>query len=403
MTPPAAPPREEGRAPAPRTPARHAAGIAHDINNLLAAIRAAAEAIAACPEATDEIRADAGQIVRDVARGAALARHLLPGFGQPAAAPSVLSIGAALTDAAGLLRRLAGPGIAVMSDLQAPEACVLIDPDQFDRVLINLTVNAREAMPEGGVLRLGAGHAVLAAPRAASPDTIPAGDYVTISVADSGGGIPPDLLARVFEPLFSTRQARGGSGLGLSTVRDIVRQAGGFLELESTPGRGTCVRIYLPRHAGPPAPPAPDPIAAPPIVRAAGGVPIGRVALVVEDEPTLRHLQVRAMTQAGWRVLAAESTEAALALLAAGAASESQPSVVVTDMSLPGRDGLALVHALRARWPGLPAVLVSGYTVSVPASDEIAGRVVCVAKPFVMDELLAAVAWVTAAGPELAC
>jgi len=378
-----------------------AGGIAHDFNNLLTAILGAADAILERAEITAETAADAQQIRRGVQRGAALVRQLLAFSRQQTLLPRIVEVNAAIEDTAQLLRRLLGAGVTVAIALEQPGRRVMADPGQLDQVLMNLAVNARDAMAAGGTLTLSSGHTTLYRPQLAGAETIPPGRYVTITVADTGDGIPDAVMPRIFEPFFTTKRVQGGTGLGLPTVLGIVRQSGGFLDVASEPGIGTTVVIYLPRHeaateAIAPAPPAPGPIAQP---RAApkGG---DRVALVVEDEEPVRRVLVRALTRAGWRVLAAETGEAALEMLrGAGESPESQPSVVISDVVMPGMDGPALVRAVRLRYPYVPAVLVSGYAEPVLRKDLLAQDISFLPKPYATAELLELVARLT--GPEV--
>jgi two-component system cell cycle sensor histidine kinase/response regulator CckA len=181
-----------------------------------------------------------------------------------------------------------------------------------------------------------------------------------IEVRDTGMGISPDVLPRIFEPFFTTRRDRGGTGLGLSTVHGIVRQSDGFLTVDSEPGRGTSLRIYLPRHEGPETPAAPE------VAPAMGeGTPAagGCVVLLVDDEEMVRTLTARALTQRGWTVLACDSAESALERLRErdGKPPKSPLAALVSDVVMPGMDGPALVRAVRTRHPDVPAILISGY------------------------------------------
>jgi two-component system cell cycle sensor histidine kinase/response regulator CckA len=371
-----------------------AGGIAHDFNNLLTAILGAADAILERAETTAETAADARQIRRGVERGAALVRQLLAFSRQQTLQPRIVAVNAAIEDAAQLLRRLLGEKITVAIALEQPGRRVMADPGQLDQVLVNLAVNARDAMAEGGTLTLSSGHATLYRPRLAGAETIPPGRYVTITVADTGGGIPDDVMPRIFEPFFTTKRALGGTGLGLSTVLGIVRQSDGFLDVASRPGIGTTVVVYLPRHDAAAEAIAPSRHAQ---VRAApsGG---DRVVLVVEDEAPVRRVLVRALTRAGWRVLAAETAESALEMLGnSGDSPESQLSVVISDVVMPGMDGPALVRAVRLTCPNLPAVLVSGYADPVLRQDLVAEDISFLAKPYSTAELLELVARLTGA------
>lgn len=392
---------EETQAPAPgaeqdqklRVVGQLAGGIAHDFNNLLTAILGAADAILQRGESSADTAIDACQIRHAVERGATLVRQLLAFSRQQTLQPRVVAVNAAVEEAAGFLHRSLGERIALVLALEQPGRSVLIDPGQLDQVLVNLAVNARAAMPHGGSLTLATGHATLYAPRASGAATMPPGRYVTIAVTDTGSGIPPDVLPLIFEPFFTTRRTEGGTGLGLSTVLGIVRQSDGFLEVASESGRGTRVMLYLPRHDGP------EPLQVPPPLARAVSRGAGRVALVAEDEALVRRTLTQALTRAGWRVLAAETGEAALAILPRpGAPPESQLSVVIADVVMPGMDGLALVRAVREIWPGLPAVLVSGYAASALREDLATAEISYLSKPYGITELLATMARLTDEG-----
>ncbi len=344
-----------------------AGGVAHYFNNLLTAILGAADAIAAQDGLGHEARDDLAQIRASAERGSALTRQLLAFGRRQTLQPSVLAVNDVLTAMAGLLRRLVGSRVRVELALEQPGGTVRADPTALDQVLLNLAVNARDAMPLGGALTLHSGHMTLYRPLVRGPETIPPGRYAMLEVRDTGVGIPPEAMAHMFEPFFTTRREQGGTGLGLATVHGIVRQSGGFVGVESQPGKGTRVRVYLPRwecgEVAIPALPAPAPapvrVAAPrPEVPAAAP---GGIVLVVDDEPAVLRVAARALARHGWQVLSADSAEAALALL------DDVPlptlAAVVTDLVMPGLDGTALVRAVRERLgaPGLPAILVSGY------------------------------------------
>jgi two-component system cell cycle sensor histidine kinase/response regulator CckA len=390
-----------------------AGGIAHDFNNLLTAILGAADAILGRTETPAETVADAQQIRRGVERGAALVRQLLAFSRQQTLQPRIVAVNAAIEDAARLLHRLLGEKITLALELEQPGRRVMVDPGQLDQVLVNLAVNARDAMVDGGTLTLASGHATLYRPRIAGPETIPPGRYVTITVADSGVGIAEADMPHIFEPFFTTKRApgtsgsggagqgatcQGGTGLGLPTVLGIVRQSGGFLEVASEVGVGTRMVVYLPRHAAAEA----DTVPSRPAVAAAPGGG-GRVALVVEDEAAVRLVLARALTRAGWRVLAAETAESALEMLHSSAESpESQPSVVISDVVMPGMDGPALVRAVRRICPGIPAVVVSGYAEPVLRQDLASADIAFLAKPYATAELLDLVARLTGAAMQRA-
>ncbi len=358
-----------------------AGGIGHDFNNLLAAVLGAADAIAE-RKLEPDTRHDLGIIQASAERGAALVRQLLAFGGQQTLQPLALAVNPALDAVFVLLQRLLPASVDFRLELENPGRHVLIDPGQFDQIVMNLAVNARDAMPEGGTLRLASGHATLLHPLPSLPDTVPPGRYVTIEVRDSGSGIAPDLLGRIFEPFFTTRRAAGGTGLGLATVLGIVHQSNGFMTLASTPGQGTWFRLYFPRYA------APLPVAAPVAAPAAAPVaakPNGGMVLLVDDEEPLRQLAARLLTRRGWTVLSAEDAATALALL------DQAPPIdaVVTDLVMPGMDGSALVQEVRRRLgrPDLPAILVSGYA-QAGLRDRIGGvATIFMPKPYRLAEL----------------
>ena len=296
-----------------------AGGIAHDFNNLLTAMTGAADDALARGLPDAETVEDLEQIRSSADRGAALVRQLLAFGRQQTLQPRPVSINAAVESVSGLLRRLLGSTIKLDLQLEDPGRTVRVDPTQLDQVLVNLAVNARDAMADGGQLTLRTGHIALYRALVRGEETIPPGRYVMIEVQDTGVGIPPDVLPRIFDPFFTTRRERGGSGLGLSTVHGIIRQSDGFLAVDSLVGKGTRIRIYLPRYDGDevgiPTAPAPSLERTAPAERVNGRA-TARTVLLVDDEDGVRRLAVRALTKAGWAVLSAESGEAALALLA---------------------------------------------------------------------------------------
>jgi two-component system cell cycle sensor histidine kinase/response regulator CckA len=364
-----------------------AGGIAHDFNNLLTAIGGSAEAaLAREPEgsAAPELR----QIMESASRGAALVKQLLAFARQQAMNPRVVELNAAVAAMGGLLRRLLGSRVRLGLDLEEPGRRVRIDPTQLDQVIMNLALNARDAMPEGGKLRIATRHAVVLQPERIGQEELPPGRYAVLEVSDSGAGIPPEILPRIFDPFFTTKREQGGSGLGLATVHGIVRQSGGYIAAESWVGAGTCFRIWLPRHEGPADPALPPSLTAapprPPVPQPApsGGAPV----LLVEDEPPLLRLAERALKRAGFEVMTAGSAEEALEMLERGA---PKPVALVSDVVMPGLDGLALASKLRETDPDLPVLLVSGYAEAALGRDLAAERLRLLPKPYGLADLVA--------------
>lgn len=377
-----------------------AGGIAHDFNNLLSVVLGATEEaqrrLGASPDPA--MAAELEQVRQAAERGAALVRQLLAYARQQVLEPRLVPLNTAVSAMARMLRPLLGRAIVLELALDAPERMVLIDPSQLDRVLMNLAMNARQAMPEGGRLVLSTSRALLLQSEPAMPEPLPPGRWTVLEVRDSGHGIPPEILPRIFEPFFTSRAKQGGTGMGLATVHGIVRQSGGYIAVESRPGQGTRIRILLPRVEAPVSgaadPPAADPppaLASAPDASApgteAGTEPLPGPLLLVEDEAPLRRLAERTLRRAGWSVLVAEDAEAALAI-----AARAPPALLVTDVMMPGSmDGPALARALRAANPRLPVLLVSGYAPSV-IEEGLAGEALrFLAKPYGAAELTAAV------------
>ncbi len=353
---------------------RFAVGIAHDFNNLLAVVLAATDQIAGRPGLDEATREDAVQIRAAARRGAALVRHLLAFARETPAVARRLDVREAIDDLVPLLHHLLGRGVRLEIDPGDVALPVRIDPTGFDQVLLNLAANARDAMPQGGVLMLRC--------RRLPRD---GGRFAGIEVRDTGTGIAPDVLPHIFAPFFTTRSERG-TGLGLATVQEIVTAAGGFVTAESTPGAGTCMRVALR-------------IDDDPVERPGGGNAGDGWVLLVEDEPVARRLAERALASWGWQVVSAESAEAALDRADADAAALVRFAVVVTDMELPGCSGAALVAALRARPGGaaLPAIIVSGHAEAAlrrdPEVQVLLARpvppTVLLSKPYPLPELRA--------------
>lgn len=334
-----------------------AGGIAHDFNNLLSVVLGATEsALAHLGGKPDPaVAAEMEQVRQAAQRGAALVRQLLAYARQQVLAPERVCLNAAVEGMARLIRPLLGRGIALELSLETPGRQVLIDPSQLDRVLMNLAMNARQAMPHGGRLALSTSRALLLEPLAAEPEAVPPGRWTVLEVADTGHGIAPELLPRIFEPFFTSRAGEGGTGMGLATVHGIVRQSGGYLVVGSRQGEGTRIRILLPRLEGERVQPTLE-------AQQAALPPRGGPLLLVEDEAPLRRLAEHALRRAGWDVLVAEDAEEALERVEQEGV---EPALLVTDVMMPGMDGAELARLLRQRFPALPALLVSGYAPSV--------------------------------------
>ncbi len=359
---------------------RLAGGIAHDFNNILTALMGYSESLlmilAEGQEGVNEVR----EIKAAAQRAAMLTQQLLAFSRQQVARPVVLDMNLVIRGMEGMLKRLIGEDIELSTDACRAQAWVRADPHQVEQIVMNLVLNARDAMPGGGTVRIATGrHTVDAQNAAATIDAKP-GDYVELTVTDTGTGMSPEVLSQIFEPFFTTKPLGKGTGLGLSTVFGIVQQAGGFITVDSTPGKGSCFRVYLPREEGVMMAPTPGsaPLSAP-----VGG----ETVIAVEDDPNVRAIIRGILSSAGYRVHEAEDGQAALALVEAlGGAVD----VIVTDVIMPRMGGRELVKALRTDYPYIPVLYVSGY--EPREQDELTrDGPGFLSKPFTREDLLAAV------------
>ena len=356
---------------------RMAGGVAHDFNNLLGIVIGASAAAADAAD-TAALGRELAAIDAAADRGAGLVRQLLAFSRQQVLVPRILQLNDAVAAIGALLPRLLGTGIALDIALEEPSRLVLADPTQLDQVIINLVANARDAIQgsgKGGRIRLATGRRVVL--HAGSEHGLPPGRYASIIVEDDGPGIPPPIMAKIFEPFFTTRIDQGGTGLGLATVQGIVSQSGGHILAESPPGGGTRFIILLPRQEGKAE------------VKARARLPATPATiLLAEDEPALLRLASHALVQSGHTVLAAADGYTAIEMMEAGV----QPELLVSDVAMPGMDGVALARAARALYPGLPVLLLSGYAATALSIDMAAEGWHFQAKPCRAEELQAAVA-----------
>ena len=334
-----------------------AGGIAHDFNNLLTAMIGFCDLLLLRHAPGDQSFADIMQIKQNANRAANLVRQLLAFSRQQTLKPTTLNLTDVLAELSHLLRRLLGDNITLELIHDRDLGLVKVDHGQLEQVVINLSVNARDAMAGGGELTIRTSNVHFETPTPLRREKAPAGDYVLIEVADSGHGIEEGNLDKIFEPFFSTKEVGSGTGLGLSTVYGIIKQTGGFIVPESTVDRGTTFRIYLPRHE-------PEDAASPAEAIQAQPQDLTGTAtvLLVEDEAPVRIFAARALSSKGYTVLEAESGEAALALLEDG---ERDIDVLVTDVVMPNMDGPTLVRTARERRPDIKAILISGYAEEV--------------------------------------
>jgi PAS domain S-box-containing protein len=330
---------------------RLAGGIAHDFNNLLTVIDAHAEF--ALARTNDEGAGDIDEIRKASASAARLTRQLLAFSRKQTATPAAIDLAASVRDVMVMLTRTLGDDIEVNARLSPELWPVFVDGNHIEQVLLNLALNARDAMPLGGHLTFTTANTEIGPDyRSASGEMISAGDYVMLTVEDTGTGMTPDVASRAFEPFYTTKGTGQGTGLGLSMVYGIVKQAGGHIWLYSEPGEGTSFKIMLPRYTGADAPRA---VALPSAPAAA----VSSVhALLVEDQPNVRAAIERSLRNAGLAVTAVRDAAAALDVLSRAQAVD----ILITDMMMPGMSGAELATVVATSHPGLPVIIMSGYS-----------------------------------------
>ena len=355
-----------------------AGGVAHDFNNLLTAILGYSElALFRLGEDADpELRVEIEEIAKSGERAAALTRQLLALSRRQTLQSTVFNLNDAVSATEGLLTRLLGTNISIATTLDPRECLVHADHGQIEQVVMNLAINARDAMPQGGVLRIETDAVVLSAADAKRRFHAPAGEYVILRVADNGCGMEASTLQHAFEPFYTTKALGEGTGLGLATVYGIVGQSGGYIALDSEPGDGTVFELLLPRMAGvaSPAEPTPSP--------AAGG---NERILLVEDEEVVRQLTRDLLSREGYDVVVAAEGEEALEL-----AREQRFDLVITDMVMPKLSGKIVAARLLGEQPHLPIIFISGYAHDI-LGEGLGASEAFLQKPFSAQELSLAV------------
>jgi two-component system cell cycle sensor histidine kinase/response regulator CckA len=333
-----------------------AGGIAHDFNNLLTAIIGFSDLLLMRHSAGDQFFADIMQIKQNANRAANLVRQLLAFSRQQTLRPKVLDVTDVLAELSNLLRRLIGENIELRMVHGRDLGLVRVDPGQLDQVIINLAVNARDAMSNGGVLTIRTANVMAADVSALGHALMPAADYVLIEVSDTGHGIAKENLGKIFEPFFTTKEVGAGTGLGLSTVYGIVKQTGGFIFPTSEAGKGATFSIYLPRHVATGAEAA---AAGEGTEREAGRDLTGKgTILLVEDEDAVRIFAARALRNKGYTVLEAASGDAALEIVTRH---EGTIDLLISDVVMPNMDGPTLIKHARRHRQDMKIIFISGY------------------------------------------
>ena len=362
-----------------------AGGVAHEANNQMSVVLGLSDFVLRRGDLPREVREDVEQMRRAAERTALVTAQLLAFGRRQLLQPAVLDLGDVVGELAPVLRRTLGVNSELVLSLEPGAGYIRADSRQLEQVLLNLTLNARDAMPLGGRLTIGTGEVELdgEGPDAAG-EAVPPGRYVRLTVDDTGTGIDEGIRTRIFDPFFTTKPVGEGTGLGLASVYGIVKQSGGYIAVDDAPGSGARFVIHFPVATESPTPRVPT-------VERRAGVGAGETVLVVEDEPVVRATIARALTEEGYRVLEADDGHAALELLAR---ESRRPDVVLTDIAMPRMDGRALAAEVEARHPGVPVVFISGYA-HEHAGDGESSAPAFLQKPVSPEELLRVVRDVT--------
>ena len=351
---------------------RLAGGVAHDFNNLLTVISGRAHMLLGRLKAGEPMHRDVDLIQKTSQRAVALTSQLLAFSRKQVVQPRVLELGPLVAELTPMLQRMIGEDVELAVEPVEGSGRVKVDPSQMQQVLMNLAVNARDAMPGGGRIAVAIRDVEIGEATAASQASLPPGPYVTLTVSDAGTGMSAETAAHIFEPFFTTKDQGKGTGLGLSTVYGIVEQSRGHIEVESEVGRGTTFTIYLPRVE--------EPLVGAPVDTGRRLRTTARTVLVVDDEPEVLELAAEILRRVGYTVL--EATDGANALEVAGRR-EGEIHLLVTDMVMPGMSGRDLAERLRALRASLRVLYISGYVQDPSARAALASETSAfVAKPF---------------------
>ncbi len=354
-----------------------AGGIAHDFNNILTVISGYSQILMARPDFSDDVRANLGQIHDAGHRAAELTRQLLAFSRKQRLQPRIIYLNAVAAEMDPMLQRLVGENIRIRTIAVSGLAPVKADPSQIQQVVMNLVVNARDAMPGGGQLTIETANVTLGEDYAQAHHDVHPGNYVMLAVSDSGVGMTPEVQARLFEPFFTTKAPGYGTGLGLATCHGIVKQSGGHIAAYSEVGHGTTFKVYLPT------------VEAPCIFSAAEPAPqkqygAGQHILLVEDDRTVREFGCGVLKSLGYKVTSAANGLEALDNFRA----DPQIDLLVTDVIMPNMGGRKLVESIRETAPDVPVLFTSGYTFdALGETEELESDCGFLTKPYGPDEL----------------
>jgi signal transduction histidine kinase/CheY-like chemotaxis protein len=356
---------------------RLAGGIAHDFNNLLTAIRGGSEILYLSMSADNPRRDDVAEIIKSADRAAALTRQLLAFSRRQVVTPRLVALDRVIAGTEHMLRRVIGDDIELVTTIDPGIAVVRIDPSQIEQVLVNLAVNARDAMPEGGRIRITLANAWVDTISAYERPSLAPGPYVRLSVGDTGVGMSPETVQHIFEPFFTTKPEGSGTGLGLAMVLGIVEQAGGGIDVQTAVGRGTTFHVYLPQVEGEPEVTAP--------VSASTSTGGSETVLLVDDAVDVAHFVTTALRNQGYTVLEASDAHHAMAI----ASSHDGPiHLLITDVVMPRMNGRELAERIAVLRPETRLLYMSGHSDDAILKRGIeAARVHFIQKPFAMDML----------------
>lgn len=350
-------------------------GIAHDFNNLLTGIIGSLDLMQRRHQRNESLELERyiGAAVTSAQRAAALTQRLLAFSRQQALDLKPVDVNQLVASLEDLLHRTTGENITIETRLRAGLLPACMDVNQLESALINLVINARDAMPYGGRISLSTASFTMGETPDPKKRGMSAGEYVLLSVTDTGTGMAPNVMARAFEPFFTTKPIGQGTGLGLSMVYGYIKQAKGYIQIESEPDIGTRVHLYLPVHQGEATALAHEPERTP--------TGAGETILVVEDEPVVRSLVVEVLNELGYETLEAGEASEALCITK----SEQRIDLLISDVGLPGMNGRQLADIARQQRPGLKVLFATGYAESFAANDFLGPDMAVITKPFAID------------------